>query len=107
MKELPKELQSLDLEAIGSVVSPRAKLNILNHQSVCSRDEFVSTCYNLFQVTDADIPKEAKPSFYLKNILPILLKNGVVHFLGFGHRLAFDPIPFQLQVHNKLLKPYL
>ncbi|XP_021819691.1 uncharacterized protein At1g04910-like [Prunus avium] len=67
VKELPKELQSLDLEAIGSVV------------------------------TDADIPKEAKPSFYLKNIVPILLKNGVVHFLGFGHRLAFDPIPFQLQ----------
>ncbi|CAN6690175.1 unnamed protein product [Malus baccata var. baccata] len=67
VKELPKELQSLDLEAIGSVV------------------------------TDVDIPKEAKPSFYLKHIIPILLKNGVVHFLGFGHRLAFDPIPFQLQ----------
>ncbi|KAL6200925.1 hypothetical protein ACLB2K_024640 [Fragaria x ananassa] len=67
VKELPKELQSLDLEAIGSLV------------------------------TDADIPKEAKPSFYLKNITPILLKNGVVHFLGFGNRLAFDPIPFQLQ----------
>ncbi|XP_050367724.1 O-fucosyltransferase 15 [Argentina anserina] len=67
VKELPKELQSLDLEAIGSLV------------------------------TDADIPKEAKPSFYLKHITPILLKNGVVHFLGFGNRLAFDPIPFQLQ----------
>ncbi|XP_068324427.1 O-fucosyltransferase 15-like [Pyrus communis] len=67
VKELPKELQSLDLEAIGSVV------------------------------TDVDIPKEAKPSFYFKHIIPILLKNGVVHFLGFGHRLAFDPIPFQLQ----------
>ncbi|XP_062013557.1 O-fucosyltransferase 2-like isoform X1 [Rosa rugosa] len=67
VKELPKELQSLNLEAIGSLV------------------------------TDADIPKEAKPSFYLKNITPILLKNGVVHFLGFGNRLAFDPIPFQLQ----------
>ncbi|PON52147.1 O-fucosyltransferase [Parasponia andersonii] len=67
VKELPKELQSLNLEAIGSVV------------------------------TDEDIRKEAKPSFYLKNILPILLKNGVVHFLGFGNRLAFDPIPFQLQ----------
>ncbi|KAK9935963.1 hypothetical protein M0R45_012833 [Rubus argutus] len=67
VKELPKELESLNLEAIGSLV------------------------------TDADIPKEAKPSFYLKNIIPILLKNGVVHFLGFGNRLAFDPIPFQLQ----------
>ncbi|EEF43812.1 O-fucosyltransferase 2 [Ricinus communis] len=67
VKELPEELRSLDLEAIGSVV------------------------------TDADIRKEAKPSFYLKNILPILLKNRVVHFIGFGNRLAFDPVPFQLQ----------
>ncbi|KAJ6333783.1 hypothetical protein OIU77_009631 [Salix suchowensis] len=69
VKELPKELQSLDLEAIGSVV------------------------------TDVDIGKESKPSFYLKNILPVLLKNRVVHFVGFGNRLAFDPIPFQLQVN--------
>ncbi|XAR65690.1 hypothetical protein NMG60_11009879 [Bertholletia excelsa] len=61
------ELRSLDLEAIGSVV------------------------------TDADIVKEAKPSFYLKYILPILLKNRVVHFVGFGNRLSSDPIPFQLQ----------
>ncbi|KAI4298746.1 hypothetical protein L6164_032265 [Bauhinia variegata] len=67
VKELPKELQSLDLEAIGSVV------------------------------TDVEMGKEAKPSFYLKNILPILLKNRVVHFVGFGNRLAFDPIPFELQ----------
>ncbi|KAL5773242.1 hypothetical protein ACOSQ2_013166 [Xanthoceras sorbifolium] len=67
VKELPNELQSLDLEAIGSVV------------------------------TDVDMPKESKPSFYLKNILPILFKNRVVHFVGFANRLAFDPIPFQLQ----------
>ncbi|KAJ4842755.1 O-fucosyltransferase 15 [Turnera subulata] len=67
VKELPEELQSLDLEAIGSVL------------------------------TDVDIRKESKPSFYLRNILPILLKNRVIHFVGFGNRLAFDPIPFQLQ----------
>ncbi|XP_007026175.2 PREDICTED: uncharacterized protein At1g04910 isoform X1 [Theobroma cacao] len=67
VKELPEELQSLDLEAIGGVV------------------------------TDVDITKESKPSFYLKNILPILLQKRVVHFVGFGNRLAFDPIPFQLQ----------
>ncbi|KAI3741018.1 hypothetical protein L1987_58682 [Smallanthus sonchifolius] len=67
VKELPKELQSLDLEAIGSVV------------------------------TDVDIAKEAKPSFYLKNILPLLMKNRVVHFVGFGNRLASDPIPYHLQ----------
>ncbi|XP_042520203.1 O-fucosyltransferase 15-like [Macadamia integrifolia] len=67
VKELPVELQSLDLAAIGSIV------------------------------TDVDIMKEAKPSFFLKHILPILLQNRVVHFLGFGNRLAFDPLPFQLQ----------
>ncbi|KAJ8500579.1 hypothetical protein OPV22_011131 [Ensete ventricosum] len=67
VKALPSELQSLDLEAIGSIV------------------------------TDAEIMKEAKPSFYLKQILPILLKNRVVHFVGYGNRLAFDPVPFELQ----------
>ncbi|XP_045816205.1 O-fucosyltransferase 15-like [Trifolium pratense] len=67
VRELPKNLQSLDLEAIGSVV------------------------------TDVDMGKEAKPSYYLKHILPIILKNQVVHFIGFGNRLAFDPIPFELQ----------
>ncbi|KAI0518898.1 hypothetical protein KFK09_006335 [Dendrobium nobile] len=67
VKELPVELQSLDLEAIGSLV------------------------------TDTDIMKEAKLSFYMKKILPILLKNKVVHFTGFGNRLAFDPIPLDLQ----------
>lgn len=67
VKELPKELQSLDLDAIGSVV------------------------------TDADIVKEAKPGFYRKYILPILHLNRVVHFVGFGNRLASDPIPFELQ----------
>nr|KJB57790.1 hypothetical protein B456_009G181200 [Gossypium raimondii] len=67
VKELPEELKSLDLEAIGSVV------------------------------TDVDVRKESKPSFYLKNILPILLQKRVVHFVGFGNRLAFDPIPFKFQ----------
>ncbi|KAF3772072.1 Uncharacterized protein EJ110_NYTH58821 [Nymphaea thermarum] len=67
VKELPEELQSLDLRAIGSIV------------------------------TDSDIKKEAKPSFFLKRILPILLQNRVVHFVGFAHRLAFDPVPVKLQ----------
>lgn len=53
---------------------------------------------SFLQVTDAEIMKESKPSIYLKKILPILLKNSVVHFIGFGNRLAFDPIPFELQV---------
>lgn len=52
-----------------------------------------------------DIMKEAKPGFYMKHILPLLLKNRVVHFFGFGNRLAFDPIPFELQVKYFLLTP--
>ncbi|KAJ3692141.1 hypothetical protein LUZ60_012491 [Juncus effusus] len=67
IKELPAHLQSLDLKAIGS------------------------------QITDMDIMKEAKPSYYVENILPILQRNGVIHFLGFGNRLAFDPLPSHLQ----------
>ncbi|XP_022140253.1 uncharacterized protein At1g04910 isoform X2 [Momordica charantia] len=67
VKELPSYLKSLDLEAIGS------------------------------QITDADIAKEAKPTDYIRTVLPLLLQNGVVHFLGFGNRLGFDPIPFDLQ----------
>ncbi|XP_073026417.1 O-fucosyltransferase 15-like isoform X2 [Primulina eburnea] len=67
VRKLPKELQSLDLNAIGSLV------------------------------TDIDVVKEAKPSFYLKYILPILHRNRVVHFVGFGNRLASDPIPRQIQ----------
>ena len=53
-----------------------------------------------FQVTDADISKEATPAEYIEKILPILLKNGVVHFLGYGNRLGFDPLPSDLQVRN-------
>ncbi|KAL3519419.1 hypothetical protein ACH5RR_017568 [Cinchona calisaya] len=68
VKELPKELKSLDLDAIGSVVS------------------------------DADILKEAKPGFYKKHILHILHRNRVAHFVGFGNRLASDPIPFKVQM---------
>lgn len=67
VKELPPDLKSVDFEAIGS------------------------------QVTDADLSKEATPDEYIKKILPLLLENGVVHFLGFGNRLGFDPLPVELQ----------
>ena len=49
-------------------------------------------------MTELDIPKESKPSFYLKYILPLLLKTRVVLFEGFSNRLAFDPVPFDIQV---------
>ncbi|XP_039036208.1 O-fucosyltransferase 8-like [Hibiscus syriacus] len=67
LQELPPHLKSLDVEAIGSLI------------------------------TDADIPKEAKPNNYVSTVLPLLMKNKVVHFLGFGNRLGFDPLPPDLQ----------
>ncbi|TKY71855.1 GDP-fucose protein O-fucosyltransferase [Spatholobus suberectus] len=66
-KELPPQMKSLDVEAIGS------------------------------QITDADLAKEATPADYIKIVLPLLLRNGVVHFLGFGNRLGFDPLPSDIQ----------
>ncbi|XP_024924324.3 O-fucosyltransferase 8 isoform X1 [Ziziphus jujuba] len=67
VKELPPDLKSVEIEAVGSLI------------------------------TDSDIVKEAKPVDYIRIVLPILLKNRVVHFLGFGNRLGFDPLPFELQ----------
>ncbi|KAH1048445.1 hypothetical protein J1N35_039229 [Gossypium stocksii] len=67
VQELPLHLKSLDIEAIGSLI------------------------------TDADIVKEAKPIDYVRTVLPLLIKNKVVHFLGFGNRLGFDPLPPELQ----------
>ncbi|VFQ60329.1 unnamed protein product [Cuscuta campestris] len=67
VKDLPSHLKLLDLETAGALV------------------------------TDADLKKEATPDEYIKTILPLILRNRVVHFLGFGNRLAFDPLPFELQ----------
>ncbi|XP_021293844.1 uncharacterized protein At1g04910 isoform X3 [Herrania umbratica] len=67
VKELPPHLKSLDIEVIGSLI------------------------------TDADIEKEAKPNDYIRSVLPLLVQNRVVHFLGFGNRLGFDPLPPDLQ----------
>ncbi|XP_071715023.1 O-fucosyltransferase 8 [Rutidosis leptorrhynchoides] len=67
VKDLPPHLKSLDFKEIGSLI------------------------------TDADISKEATADEYIDKILPILSKNGVVHFLGYGNRLGFDPLPSELQ----------
>ncbi|CAH9055427.1 unnamed protein product, partial [Cuscuta europaea] len=67
IKHLPLHLKLLDLETAKSVI------------------------------TDADISKEAAADEYLKTVLPLLQRNGVVHFLGFGNRLAFHSLPSQLQ----------
>ncbi|KAK9696853.1 hypothetical protein RND81_08G001400 [Saponaria officinalis] len=67
VKELPSRFKSLDMEAIGSLI------------------------------TDAHLEKEAKPIDYANIVLPPLLRNGVVHLLGFGNRLGFDPLPPHIQ----------
>lgn len=100
VKNLPKELQSLDLEAIGSLVSSLYRF-LLKKRRFHRGLLFIYFLLSPSKVTDIDVMKEAKPGFYMKHILPLLLKNRVVHFFGFGNRLAFDPIPFQLQVGNK------
>ncbi|KAK7306517.1 hypothetical protein VNO77_44464 [Canavalia gladiata] len=66
-KELPPHMKSLNVEAIGS------------------------------KITDADLPKEATSDDYIKIVLPLLLRNRVVHFLGYGNRLGFDPLPSDIQ----------
>lgn len=42
--------------------------------------------------------KESEPTFFVQKVLPLLQRNGIVHFLGFGNRLGFDPMPSSLQV---------
>ncbi|XP_057536907.1 O-fucosyltransferase 8 isoform X2 [Amaranthus tricolor] len=66
-KELPQHLRSIDLEAVGSVI------------------------------TDTQLEKEAQPTDFTRVVLPVLLQNGVVHLLGFGNRFGFDPMPHHLQ----------
>ncbi|CAH8389564.1 unnamed protein product [Eruca vesicaria subsp. sativa] len=52
---------------------------------------------NLSLVTDAELVKEAKPDDYIKHVLPLLKKYGMVHLFGYGNRLGFDPLPFDVQ----------
>ncbi|CAA7031128.1 unnamed protein product [Microthlaspi erraticum] len=52
---------------------------------------------NLSLVTDEELVKEAKPDDYIKHVLPLLKKHGMVHLFGFGNRLGFDPLPFDVQ----------
>lgn len=103
VKEPPAHLQRLDMEAIGSQVS-----FFLTCQSFCMLSKYRKTLQLtvaliisllIFQITDMDIRKESKPVYFINVILPLLLKNGIVHFLGFGNRLAFDPMPLNLQVY--------
>lgn len=68
VKELPPDIKPLDAEAIGS------------------------------QITDAVLAKEATVAEYIKTVLPLLLKNRVVHVLGYANRLGFDPMPSDIQI---------
>ncbi|PON77050.1 hypothetical protein PanWU01x14_030590 [Parasponia andersonii] len=73
VKELPPDLKKVDIEAIGSLI------------------------------TDVDLVKEAKPIDFIRTVLPLMLHNRVVRFFGFGNRLGFDPLPFELQQAGSLL----
>lgn len=44
------------------------------------------------------LAKEATVAEYIKNVLPLLLKNRVVHVLGYANRLGFDPMPSDIQI---------
>ncbi|KAF8048260.1 hypothetical protein N665_2585s0003 [Sinapis alba] len=52
---------------------------------------------NLSLVTDTELIKEAKPDDYIEHVLPLLKKYGMVHLFGYGNRLGFDPLPFDVQ----------
>ncbi|EOA39909.1 hypothetical protein CARUB_v10008597mg [Capsella rubella] len=52
---------------------------------------------NLSLVTDTELVKEAKPVDYIEHVLPLLKKYGMVHLFGYGNRLGFDPLPFDVQ----------
>lgn len=96
VKELPPHQRSLDIEALGSLVCCPFKLYNMN--KLHSFWECPKAFTLLLQITDADLLKEAKPADYIRSILPLLLRNEIVHFLGFGNRLGFDPLPSKLQV---------
>ncbi|XP_020869321.1 uncharacterized protein At1g04910 isoform X2 [Arabidopsis lyrata subsp. lyrata] len=55
---------------------------------------------NLSLVTDTELVKEAKPVDYIERVLPLLKKYGMVHLFGYGNRLGFDPLPFDVQIQE-------
>ncbi|KAL5191182.1 O-fucosyltransferase 8 [Glycine soja] len=42
--------------------------------------------------------KEATLTNYIKVVFPLLLRNGVAHFLGYGNQHGFDPMSSDIQV---------
>lgn len=103
VRELPHRLQSPGIEAIGSQVGfPDQRLIIIHSLSPQRALLEISKC-PFWQITDADLGKESEPIHFIEKVLPLLLRNGVVHFLGFGNRLGFDPLPSHLQVSKLLI----
>lgn len=101
VKELPSHMQSLDFKAVGSLVSSFScclLIHSLNCEIGMQNSDANLTPLLFAQITDSDIMKESKPIHFVNSVLPLLLRNGVVHLLGFGNRLGFDPMPFKLQV---------
>jgi hypothetical protein len=54
------------------------------------------------QFDDSDFPREAPLRLYEETLLPVLRTNRVVHLRQFVNRLAFDPIPPEIQVCFRL-----
>ncbi|OVA15158.1 GDP-fucose protein O-fucosyltransferase [Macleaya cordata] len=77
--ELPSDLQSVDIEAI-----------------VFSRLGCITT--------DSGLVKKAKPIDFFTILLALLLRNRIMHLLGFGSRLGFDPLPFKIQILDSTSK---
>jgi len=52
----------------------------------------------IYLVFYVDLGKEATLTNYIKVVFPLLLRNGVAHFLGYGNQHGFDPMSSDIQV---------
>ncbi|KAF9587725.1 hypothetical protein IFM89_004702 [Coptis chinensis] len=100
---LPKFLYSnvwKDPSQFGDIYQEDYFMNLLKNEVNIVKDlpsHLESLDIEASLITDSDIVKEAKPTDFIKRVLPLLQQNGVVHLLGFGNRLGFDPMPHELQ----------
>ncbi|GAQ89206.1 O-fucosyltransferase family protein [Klebsormidium nitens] len=77
-----KEYLRPDVRIVDRLPSELSELNLANTGSVFD---------------DSDFPREAPLRLYEETLLPVLRTNRVVHLRQFVNRLAFDPIPPEIQ----------
>ncbi|RWW00195.1 hypothetical protein GW17_00036852 [Ensete ventricosum] len=103
-RERTEKIMHGRLVALGSAAVTKVWITFEFARHTMKRSGFILVSANgglnqqRVAITDNDIRKESTPDYFLKVILPLLRRNSVVHFLGFGNRLAFDPLPLDLQV---------